>query len=165
MKSLIRAEVSAAALRANLARVREVAPASRVMAVVKANAYGHGLVPTALCLADADAFGVARIDEALALRGAGVRGRIVLLEGVFNAEQLAEAARQSLDIVVHEAEQLELLEAAPSGQRFVVWAEDRYGHEPAGLPALDGAVGPAAAGCAGRAPAGTAPDDALRLRG
>ncbi|MBK7116543.1 MAG: alanine racemase [Proteobacteria bacterium] len=123
MKSLIRAEVSAAALRANLARVREVAPASRVMAVVKANAYGHGLVPTALCLADADAFGVARIDEALALRGAGVRGRIVLLEGVFNAEQLAEAARQSLDIVVHEAEQLELLEAAPSGQRFVVWAK------------------------------------------
>jgi len=121
LKSLIRAEVSAAALRANLSRIREVAPASRVMAVVKANAYGHGLVPTALCLADADAFGVARIDEALALRGAGVRGRIVLLEGVFNAEQLSEAARQSLDIVVHEAEQLELLEAAPTGQRFVVW--------------------------------------------
>lgn len=121
MKPLIRAEISAAALRANLARIREVAPASRVMAVVKANAYGHGLVPTALCLSDADAFGVARIDEALALRGAGVRGRIVLLEGVFNAEQLAEAARQSLDIVVHEAEQLALLEAAPAGLRFVVW--------------------------------------------
>jgi alanine racemase len=142
LKSLIRAEISAAALRANLARIREVAPASRVMAVVKANAYGHGLVPTALCLSDADAFGVARIDEAMALRGAGVRGRIVLLEGVFNAEQLAEAARQSLDIVVHEAEQLALLEAAPQGQRFVVWLKidtgmNRLGFRPsAAEPAL-----------------------------
>lgn len=117
------------------------------MAVVKANAYGHGLLPTALCLSDADAFGVARIDEALALRGAGVRGRIVLLEGVFNAEQLAEAARQSLDIVVHEAEQLDLLEAAPAGQRFVVWLKidtgmNRLGFRPtaaqSALRRLDG---------------------------
>jgi alanine racemase len=91
------------------------------MAVVKANAYGHGLVPTALCLADADAFAVARLEEALALRGAGVRKPIVLLEGVFNAEQLAEAARQNLEIVVHEREQLALLERAPAGHRFVVW--------------------------------------------
>jgi alanine racemase len=98
-----------------------VAPRSRVMAVVKANAYGHGLVPTALCLADADAFAVARLEEALALRGAGVRKPIVLLEGVFNAEQLAEAARQNLEIVVHESEQLSLLERAPAGHRFVVW--------------------------------------------
>jgi alanine racemase len=108
-------------LRGNLARIREVAPQSRVMAVVKANAYGHGLVPTALCLADADAFAVARIDEALALRGAGVRKPIVLLEGVFNAEQMAEVARQNLEIVVHEAEQLALLEQAAAGHRFVVW--------------------------------------------
>jgi alanine racemase len=91
------------------------------MAVVKANAYGHGLVSTALCLADADAFAVARLEEALALRSAGVRKPIVLLEGVFNAEQLAEAARQNLEIVVHEAEQLALLERAPASHRFVVW--------------------------------------------
>jgi alanine racemase len=121
VKSLIRAEVSAAALRANLARVREVAPASRVMAVVKANAYGHGLVSTALCLADADAFAVARLEEALALRGAGVRKPIVLLEGVFNAEQLVEAARANLEIVVHEEEQISLLENFARGHRFAVW--------------------------------------------
>jgi alanine racemase len=108
-------------MRGNLARIREVAPRSKVMAVVKANAYGHGLVPTALCLADADAFAVARLEEALALRGAGVRKPIVLLEGVFNAEQLAEASRQNLEIVVHEREQLALLERAPAGHRFVVW--------------------------------------------
>ncbi len=108
-------------MRGNLARIREVAPRSKVMAVVKANAYGHGLVPTALCLADADAFAVARLEEAMALRGAGVRKPIVLLEGVFDAEQLAEAARQNLEIVVHEREQLALLERAPAGHRFVVW--------------------------------------------
>ena len=91
------------------------------MAVVKANAYGHGLVATALCLADADAFAVARLDEALALRGAGVRKPIVLLEGVFDAVQLQEAARQNLEIVVHEREQLSLLENFSGAYRFAVW--------------------------------------------
>ncbi len=121
MNSLIRAEVSAAALRDNLQRVRELAPSSRVMAVVKANAYGHGLVTTALCLADADAFAVARLQEALVLRGAGVRKPIVLLEGVFDPEQLAEAARHDLEVVVHGDEQLALLATAPAGSTFVVW--------------------------------------------
>ena len=139
MNSLIRAEVSAAALRANLARVREVAPASRVMAVVKANAYGHGLVSTALCLADADAFAVARLEEALALRGAGVRKPIVLLEGVFNGEQMAEAARQNLEIVVHEQEQISLLEAFAGSHRFSVWLKidtgmNRLGFRPSRAP-------------------------------
>jgi alanine racemase len=98
-----------------------VAPRSRVLAVVKANAYGHGLVPTALCLDDADGFAVARLEEALALRGAGVRQPIVLLEGVFNAEQLAEAARQNLEIVVHEDEQIDLLEKFSGIHRFTAW--------------------------------------------
>jgi alanine racemase len=118
---LIRAEVSAAALRGNLARIREVVRGARIMAVVKANAYGHGLVATALCLGDADAFAVARLEEALALRAAGVRKPVVLLEGVFNAEQLAEAARHNLEIVVHEPEQLALLENFAGVHRFSVW--------------------------------------------
>jgi alanine racemase len=136
LRSLIRAEISAAALRGNLARIRELAPSSRVMAVVKANAYGHGLVPTALCLADADAFAVARLEEALALRGAGVRKPIVLLEGVFNAEQLAEAARQSLEVVLHEEEQIALLEQFAGPHRFTAWLKidtgmNRLGFRPA----------------------------------
>jgi alanine racemase len=121
VQSLIRVEVSAAALRSNLARIRQVAPASRVMAVVKANAYGHGLVTTALCLADADAFAVARLQEALVLRGAGISQPIVLLEGVFDGEQLAQAAQHGLEIVVHCEEQLELLAHAPPGVAFTVW--------------------------------------------
>ena len=72
MKRLIRARIDSAALRANLKFIRSRAPASRVMAVVKANEYGHGLVSTARALADADAFAVARLEEGIALREAGL---------------------------------------------------------------------------------------------
>ena len=103
---LIRACIDTQALRSNLQVLRARAPRSRIMAVVKANAYGHGLVPVALALGHADAFAVARIEEAVALRSAGVKQPIVLLEGVINAEQLAAAAELSLELVVHDALQL-----------------------------------------------------------
>lgn len=61
------------ALRHNLQRLRELAPASKLVAVVKANAYGHGLLETARTLPDADALGVARLEEALRLRAGGSR--------------------------------------------------------------------------------------------
>ncbi len=73
------------ALRHNLQRLRELAPASKLVAVVKANAYGHGLLETARTLTDADAFGVARLEEALRLRAGGIAqpilpaGRLFLL--------------------------------------------------------------------------------------
>jgi alanine racemase len=118
---LIRARIESAALRANLQAIRARAPGSRVMAVVKANAYGHGLVPTALALADADAFAVARLEEAVALRDAGSKRRIVLLEGVLNAAQLAQAAQLELDLVVHQPLQIALLEAYRGPQPFPLW--------------------------------------------
>jgi alanine racemase len=118
---LIRARIDSAALRANLKTIRSRAPGSRVMAVVKANAYGHGLVPSALGLIDADAFAVARLEEAIALRTAGLEHRIVLLEGVFDAAQLAEAARHSFDLVVHEFPQIALLEAFRGSQPWSLW--------------------------------------------
>ncbi len=118
---LIRARIDSAALRANLQTIRARAPSSRVMAVVKANAYGHGLVPTALALADADAFAVARLEEAVALRDNGLKRRIVLLEGVFNAAQLAQAAQLELDLVVHQPLQIALLEAFRGPRAFALW--------------------------------------------
>jgi alanine racemase len=120
VSSLIRALISGSALRANLKVLRQRAPGARIMAVVKANAYGHGLVPTALALPDADAFAVARLGEAIALREAGVAQPIVLLEGVFDAAQLAIAARLSFDLVVHHPDQLALLEQQ-AARDFVVW--------------------------------------------
>jgi alanine racemase len=116
-----RATIDGDALRHNLAVVRTLAPASRVIAVIKANAYGHGLVACARALSSADAFGVARLDEGMALRSAGTTGKIVLLEGVFSSDELQLAARAQLDIVVHTFEQLHLLHAVDSTARFDVW--------------------------------------------
>jgi alanine racemase len=118
---LVSATVDAAALRHNLQVVRRWAPRSRVMAVIKANAYGHGLVAVARALDAADAFAVARVDEGLTLRAAGVAAPTVLLEGVFDREQLDAAAAAQFELVVHTPEQIELLRAAAPGQRFKVW--------------------------------------------
>ncbi|HEY7378630.1 MAG TPA: alanine racemase, partial [Steroidobacteraceae bacterium] len=121
MTRLVRAVIDTRALRSNLAVVRRYAPRSRVMAVVKANAYGHGLIPAALSLADADALAVARLEEGIALRNAAVRTPIVLLEGVFDAGQLRAAAHFDFEIVVHSPEQLQLLANAGGVHRFSVW--------------------------------------------
>jgi alanine racemase len=89
--------------------------------VIKANAYGHGLVPAAKALAETDGFSVARLDEGLALRAAGLANRILLLEGVFSAEQLAVAAQQRFDLMVHSVEQLELLEGRAGTDVISTW--------------------------------------------
>ena len=91
------------------------------MAVIKANAYGHGLVRVAKALPNADAFGVARLDEALALRDAGIGNRIVLLEGVSSSADLTAAVQFQLDCVVHESSQLRMLRDLPSATRLRVW--------------------------------------------
>jgi alanine racemase len=131
---LIRAVIDTGALRHNLARIRERTGRARVMAVVKANAYGHGLVPTALALSDADAFAVARLEEGLALRAAGITQPIVLLEGVFTAEQLLQAARHGFELVVHDALQIELLEEMTGAHRFVLWIKIDTGMNRLGFP-------------------------------
>lgn len=118
---MVSASVDTGALRHNLQVVRQWAPKSRVMAVIKANAYGHGLVNVARALDSADAFAVARVDEGLILREAGIATPTVLLEGVFDGEQLGAAAAADFELVVHTQEQIELLRAAASGHRFKVW--------------------------------------------
>ena len=85
------------------------------------------------------AFAVARLEEGLALRAAGVRAPIVLLEGVFSAEQLAEAAQHGFELVVHDPLQLKLLEAHRGAERFVVWIKidtgmNRLGFRPESFP-------------------------------
>jgi alanine racemase len=106
------------------------------MAVIKADGYGHGIVPVARALEQADAFAVARLEEAAAIRDAGLDNRIILLEGVFHAEQLGLAARLGLELVVHAPEQLAMLEAATGSARFPVWLKldtgmNRLGFDPA----------------------------------
>ncbi|MEO7207304.1 MAG: alanine racemase [Steroidobacteraceae bacterium] len=118
---MVSVTIDTAALRHNLQVIRRLAPKSRVMAVIKANAYGHGLVGVAKALESADAFAVARIGEAIVLREAGIKTAIVLLEGVFDSEQLAAAAAADFELVVHTLEQIELLLGAPPDARFKVW--------------------------------------------
>ena len=121
MSRLIRAVIDTHALHHNLNVVRARAAPARVIAVVKANAYGHGLVSSALALGGVDAFAVARLEEAMALRAAGVSARIVLLEGVFTRAQLEDAVHERLDLVVHDALQIELLESSGAAGRFALW--------------------------------------------
>jgi alanine racemase len=81
-------EISLSRLRRNLQRVRELAGARKVMAVIKADAYGHGAVPVSQCLAGCgvDWFGVATVEEALELRAAGIQQPILLLGGLYMSE-------------------------------------------------------------------------------
>src|SRR6476659_3436573 len=103
------------ALRHNLARVRGLAPNSKVMAVVKADGYGHGLERVARALADAEAFGVAALSDAERLRAIGLRNRIVLLSGFDEAADLELLRELEVDTVVHHDSQLAMLEADRNG--------------------------------------------------
>ena len=88
------ADIDLDALRHNYQLACELAPHSRALAVIKADAYGHGAVACAQALADlAPAFAVATIEEALALRAGGISHPVVLLEGVFEAAEYALASR------------------------------------------------------------------------
>ena len=116
-----RATIDPGALRHNLALARRSAPGSRVMAVIKANAYGHGLLPAARALASADAYAVSCLDEALPLREAGVEQPIVLLQGWYEAAELAAFRRYALQPVIHSSWQIDLLDRAGSGRPLDIW--------------------------------------------
>jgi len=103
------ARIDAAALAHNLAVARRAAPHSKVLAVIKANGYGHGLARVARALRAADGFAVLTIDEAALLRGEGYTHPIVLLEGFFHADELADIARLRLRPVIHRPDQAEVL--------------------------------------------------------
>lgn len=106
-------EVDRAALRHNFRQVRKlVGPAVGIMAVVKADAYGHGLIPAALAFAEAGAtaFGVAEVEEGVQLRQAGVAGQIVIMLGV-DRQGAEEAVVHDLTPVVYTLEALEALNA------------------------------------------------------
>jgi len=116
-----RALIDLSALRHNFQQVREAAPHSRILAVIKANAYGHGAVAVAQTLAQADGFGVACVDEGLALRAAGIDKTIVSLQGFKSESELVKAAAHNIGLTVHDAYQVELLAAASLADRVNVW--------------------------------------------
>jgi alanine racemase len=114
-----RAHIDLDAVAKNFSLAKQLAPASQVMAIVKANAYGHGAIEVARNLTEADVFGVARISEAVKLREAGIAKPICLLEGVMDKEELNLSSIYDFQMVLHSSEQLELLKA--QGARRAVW--------------------------------------------
>jgi alanine racemase len=105
----------------NLAKVRHCAPHAKVMAVIKANGYGHGLIRMAHALEAVDAFAVARVDEGIRLRKAGLKHRIAILEGFTCADELEALLSYQLDAVVHSVAQLEMLATRTEHAQIAVW--------------------------------------------
>jgi len=104
------ATIDLTVLKHNLLQVRKAAPHSKILAVIKANAYGHGLLPVAESLLDVDAFAVAHFEEAVALRQAFPEKQIVLLQGYADDVELALLLSQQIQPVIHSLAQIDLLE-------------------------------------------------------
>ena len=122
------------ALRHNLSQVRALAPHSRVMAVVKADGYGHGLERVARALEGADAFGVAALSDAERLRAVGLSQRIVLLSGIDDASDLPAIRRLDVDTVLHHDSQLTLLHKDTESDPIRVWLKLDTGMHRLGFP-------------------------------
>jgi alanine racemase len=134
------AVIDGSAIEQNLQRIRSAAPGCRILAVVKANAYGHGLEYVARLLRGADALAVARVGEGVRLRKAGISQPIVVLEGCADVASTQLAAQQGLDLVVHDPAHFKLLEAIDGTGVVRVWLKldtgmGRLGFLPARLGA------------------------------
>ena len=136
----IKAIISAAALRHNLGVVRRAAPRSRVFAVIKANAYGHGVTRAARAFEAADGIALLEIEAAVRLREGGYAKGLALLEGLFESSEVAVAARHDLAVVVHNHEQLRMLDAAPAGARLDVMLKINTGMNRLGFTPPDALV-------------------------
>jgi alanine racemase len=131
----ITATIDLEALWHNYGVARKHARGSKAMAVIKANAYGHGLMRAARALAEADGYALVELDAAVRLREAGYRQRIVLLEGFFDARELAVIMEHKLATVIHSSEQLDMMEGLPAGVQLDVMLKlntgmNRLGFQP-----------------------------------
>ncbi len=132
-------EIDTRALRHNLDVVRRQAPKAKVMAVIKANAYGHGVLPVADALTEADSFAVARVEEGLELRAAGVDKPLLVLAGAHDAHELEAAAQAGLELVVHHSFQLSLLKSAALPTPVGIWLKVDTGMNRLGVTPADAA--------------------------
>ncbi len=135
--------ISARALQHNLARVRALMPGSRIMAAIKANAYGHGAKQCAAVLAAAgvDGFAVASIEEAEEIHGLGLRPSCTVLAGAFSGEELALASAHGHRLVIHNQEQLYWIQNMDSSSSLEIFLKvdsgmHRLGFSPAELPGV-----------------------------
>jgi alanine racemase len=115
-------------------RVAKKTHGGKSLAVIKANAYGHGAVQCAKAIEnEADGFAVACLEEALQLREAGIKNPILLLEGFFEAAELPEIISNDLWIVIHAQWQIEILMVAKLAKPVHIWLKMDSGMHRAGL--------------------------------
>lgn len=118
------AEIDLGALRHNLNIAKQHAGSAKVWSIIKANAYGHGACEAAKALKDiSDGFGVAALNEAIALRESGCTSPIILLEGITQPEHLAQVTQLKLDLVVQCQQQLDWLAQCSFNSAFNVWVK------------------------------------------
>ena len=139
MSRPITARIDLAALQHNLHVARRTTSA-RIMAVIKADAYGHGLLRCAEALDSADGFALLDLRDAIRLREAGFRQTILLLEGAFTQNDLPRMAGHKLACVIHSPYQLAMLDAASRNNKLEVWLKinsgmNRLGFAPQDAPA------------------------------
>ena len=139
MSELCQARIDLAALTHNVNRVKQLAPNSRILAMIKGNAYGHGLVTIAKHLQRADGFGLARFQEAIQLREAGITQRLVVLEGFTREDQLAMIDAHRLDLVIHDMSQVEHACRYPWQTPVNIWLKVDTGMHRLGLLPSDAA--------------------------
>jgi len=123
----IRATISAGALAHNLTVAKRHAEGTKIWAVLKANAYGHGVERAARALGAADGFAVLDFQEALRLRVAGVDKPILMLEGFFNSADIELLPKHRLTPVIHNAEQVEMLRRTPLAGEIDVYLKVNSG--------------------------------------
>lgn len=125
------------AVKHNLVRVRQYAPNSKVMAVIKANGYGHGLLQIAEALDGVEGLAVARVDEAVQLRNAGVTCQVTVLGGFVCEHELHELLQYDLDCVVHSVGQVDILENYSGSGKASVWLKLDSGMNRLGFKSTD----------------------------
>ncbi len=127
MSSSVTAYIDMAAMQHNLQVVKQHAPHQKILAMIKANAYGHQLENAIQGFAEADGFGLARIDEAICVRNLGVDKTILVMSGFYRAEDLPRIAEHDLSVMVHHFLQIELLEQATIERPVKVWLKVNTG--------------------------------------
>ncbi len=133
-----KALIDAQALRHNLQLAQTLSANGRCVAIIKANAYGHGATLVAKALAnDAEVFGVACIEEALALRNSGIAQPILLLEGAFSSDEILIASQQNFWLMACNTEQVDAILHATLAVKVTVWLKVDTGMHRLGVAMKD----------------------------
>ena len=128
------------AIRQNVKKVREYVPNAKIMAVIKANGYGHGLLLMAQALNNVDGLAIARISEGIFLRKSGVKSKLLILSGFFSERQLNDIVEYSLDVVVHSVQQVEILKKYLGQPKISIWVKINTGMNRLGLSSAEFAI-------------------------